>query len=449
MLKDQRSIVIIRALLLALCMVCAAAFGQSASLPASKTGGSQAGQAAVLAQDQAIESDLRSRFGLIESLSAVQVQSQAGVVRLSGETLEESDRLLAEKMARAATNVVEVQNNIESGVNLSTRLEPTLDRASARLQRLLTSVPLLFVALAVIWFANRLGRRLASTPWLYRWVGAQNAFLRDLIRQAVRLAVVLVGVLMALELLGATAMVGAVLGTAGVVGLAVGFAFKDLIENYIASVLLSIRQPFAPNDHVLISGEEGKVISLTARATVLIGMDGAVRMVPNATVFKGVIVNFTRNPQRRFEFELGVRPGEDLAQVHSVLLKTLGEIDGVLAEPAPSVSNLDYGDSRVSLRVRAWVDQRQHSLEKVRSHAVRISAHALEQAGIGFPESTLRLVREAPPESATVKSTPVLAREDTAVDTHLERQASRQRQQIAEDDLLHGKSTSPPQWSAS
>jgi small-conductance mechanosensitive channel len=78
------------------------------------------------------------------------------------------------------------------------------------------------------------------------------------------------------------------------------------VENYIASILLSLRQPFSPNDHVVIEGYEGLVLRLTSRATLLMSFDGNHIRIPNAMVYKSVIVNYTRNPRRRISFQVGV-----------------------------------------------------------------------------------------------------------------------------------------------
>ncbi len=94
--------------------------------------------------------------------------------------------------------------------------------------------------------------------------------------------------LVALEILDATAIVGALLGTAGVLGVALGFAFKDILENYLAGILMSLRQPFSPRDHVVIDGNEGLVIALNSRATILMTLDGNHLRLPNALVFRSV-----------------------------------------------------------------------------------------------------------------------------------------------------------------
>ena len=126
------------------------------------------------------------------------------------------------------------------------------------------------LSLLAFWFAGRLFTRWSA---LFERM-APNAFLQGFVKSAVRLAFLVVGLLVAADILGATALLGSVMGAAGVLGLAVGFAVRDTIENYIASILLSLRQPFSPGDHILVEGQEGHVTLLNSRATVLITPGG-------------------------------------------------------------------------------------------------------------------------------------------------------------------------------
>jgi small-conductance mechanosensitive channel len=226
---------------------------------------------------------------------------------------------------------------------------------------------------------------------------SRNRFVQDLLRQGARSAVLFLGVLVALEILGATGAAAAVLGTAGVLGLAVGFAFKDLVENYIAGVLLSLRQPFEPNDHVVIDGREGKVLRLTSRAAILMTLDGNHLRIPNAAVFKGVILNYSRNPRRRFEFAVGVGTGEDLGAALRLGIETMAGAPGVLADPEPWAQIEALGDSSVTVRFYAWIDQRESSFPHVRTEALRRVKEALEGAGMDLPEPIYRVRMEAPP----------------------------------------------------
>jgi small conductance mechanosensitive channel len=287
--------------------------------------------------------------------------------------------------------------------------EVILDQLREMAVEALRLLPLVVLALLVLllfaWLARTVGRwerpyrRLSPSP-----------FVRDLIRQGARTGVLLAGVLLALEIVNATGLAAAVLGTAGVLGLAIGFAFKDLVENYIAGVLLSLRQPFGPNDHVVIDGHEGKVIRLTSRAAILMTLDGNHLRIPNAQVFKGVMTNYSRNPRRRFGFTVGVGTAEDLPAALVLGVETLRATEGVLAEPVPEGYVEELGDSAVVLRFHGWVDQRESSFAHARSTAVLRVKDALEARGMDLPEPIYR-VRMEGSDAAARKAGETEARE--------------------------------------
>lgn len=266
-------------------------------------------------------------------------------------------------------------------------------------------LPLLGLALAVFLLFVWLGRLAGRWERPYRRL-SRNRFLQDLLRQAARSAVLFLGVLFALEIVGATGAAAAVLGTAGVLGLAVGFAFKDLVENYIAGVLLSLRQPFEPNDHVVIDGREGKVLRLTSRAAILMTLEGNHLRIPNAAVFKGVILNYSRNPRRRFEFVVGVGTEEDLGAALRLGIETLAGVPGVLADPEPWAQIEALGDSSVTVRFYGWIDQRESSFPHVRTEALRQVKEALEDAGMDLPEPIYRVRMEQPARPGAERPAP-------------------------------------------
>ncbi|MEM7566186.1 MAG: mechanosensitive ion channel domain-containing protein, partial [Pseudomonadota bacterium] len=207
---------------------------------------------------------------------------------------------------------------------------------------------------------------------------------------AVRLVFVALGLVLALDILGATALIGTVLGAAGLVGLAVGFAVRDTVENYIASILLSLRQPFRPNDLVLIEGIEGHVTAMTSRATVLTTLESNHVRIPNATVFKAVITNYSREPVRRFDFRVGVET-DDLRRAVDLGLESIRALDFVLDDPDPIGFIEGVGDSAIVLFFAGWIDQRTTSWPKAKSEAIRVVMLAFEAADIGVPEPIYRL----------------------------------------------------------
>ena len=174
-------------------------------------------------------------------------------------------------------------------------------------------------------------------------------------------------------------------------GLAIGFAVRDTLENYLASIMLSLRQPFRAGDHVLIGDREGKVMRLTSRATILMTMDGNHLRIPNPTVFKAVILNYTTNPDRRFTFSLGVDVADDPVAAMQSGLDVMRAHDFVKDEPAPSASISEVGDSNIVINFFGWVDQTKASFGKSRSLSIRSVKDALEAQGFSLPEPIYRV----------------------------------------------------------
>lgn len=334
----------------------------------------------------AVAAKLARQDGLEDLTTAV----KGGSVTLSGRVLAETDRDLAESIAASVDGVVAVQSRIALTASLRQRMIPVFEQTQKKLLRLAASLPLLLVATGVVVLFVWLGRWLARRLYLLRW-GSSNPYLDSLLRRGIHLVTLLVGVLIALDLLGATALVGAVLGSAGVLGIMLGFAFRDIAENHLAGVLLSLRRPFEPGDHIVLDGHEGKVISLNSRATILMTMDGNHLRLPNAMVFKGVLLNYTRNPLRRLKFTLGIGTGENLSAVRRLGVETLGNIGAIVAQPEPQATIQSVGDSSVLMEFSAWLDQREVDFLKTRSEAIRQVKCALENAGMDMPEPIYRV----------------------------------------------------------
>ena len=319
-------------------------------------------------------------------------------------------------------------------------IAPSLERLVEETNALLGYLPLLAVALVVVVLAWLLGSWLSRRNLVGR-VARRNPFMQDLARTTVRWVVVLAGLLVALELLNATALVGAVLGTAGVLGVALGFAFKDILENYLAGLLMSLRQPFSPRDHVVIDGNEGVIVALTSRATILMTLDGNHLRLPNAMVFRGVTLNYTRNPSRRFEFDVGIGMNEDLVRAQALGVEALAGMDGLLAEPPPRAQVMALGDFSVKLRFFGWVDQRSHDFGIVTGEAIRRVKLALEHAGVDMPEPTYRVqVSNQAPAAAPAPAPPVSTESESAVDTRarddIDRQIDQEQRETSGENLL-------------
>ncbi len=396
--------------------------------------------------DKAISARITGIFGEIAALQNVRAQVSAGVVTLDGTVPTDADGVRAQAIAARVAGVVTVQNMLEQRFDVDSNLSPAFDQIRRDIRGLVHALPLAGIALAAGILIALLGHVIASLQRFWCWL-IPNMFLAELIGTFVRFGFIIVGLVVCLDILGSTALLGAVLGGAGVLGIALGFAVRDTVDNYVSSLMLSLRQPFRANDHVDIEGHEGRVVRLTSRATILMTMDGNHLRIPNSTVFKAVILNFTRNPERRFEFDLGIGASDDAMEGMAVGLAAVTNLAFVLKTPKSSAIIQNVGDSNIVLRFYGWLDQAHTDFLKGRSLALQAAKNALESSGFVLPEPIYRLrFDEAAPlqfkqlDKPKPKAIPEpRTREiagDTAPDKDISRLVAEERSITRSDDLL-------------
>lgn len=407
------------------------------------------------ANDAAIEARLAGIYDQIDGLSGIEASVEQGVVTLSGTVTSQADAARAAAIAERLEGVVTVQERITRDLSIDTSLSPAIESLEASVQRGWEALPLVGLAIGFFLLIAFIGHLLAAWTGLWRRL-TPNPFLAEIVSQAFRFVAIVIGLVTALNLVGATALMGAILGGAGVIGLAIGFAVRDTVENYISSIMLSLRQPFRANDHVLINEHEGKVMRLTSRATILMTLDGNHLRIPNATVFKAIILNYTRNPERRFGFTLGVDAADDPIAAMATGLAAISALDFVLKDPKPDAIIETVGDSNIVLRFLAWVDQTESEFMKARSLAIRAAKDALETAGFTLPEPIYRLRFDQGGAPATLpgklaepparpKPVPVPDRAaegevlDVRPDEHISEKVEEERAQTGEKDLLDSR----------
>lgn len=405
------------------------------------------------ADDQAIKDRIFNIYSVLDGLENVQVDVSAGVVTLSGTLIDDTAIDRAVSIASRIEGVVTVENTIVRDLSVDENLEPILGKVLSDIKNFTSALPLLAVALIVAAGITVVGYIIAGLTPLWQWI-APNVFLAELIATSIRIVFIALGLFTALDIINAAALLGAILGGAGVIGLAIGFAVRDTVDNYISSIMLSIRQPFRANDFVQIGERQGRVVRLTSRATILMTLDGNHLRIPNAIVFKSEILNFSRNPERRFTFELGVDADDDPAAAIETGLGTINDLEFILDVPEATAAIKEVGDSNILLTFNGWINQRETDFLKARGAAIRNTKLALEQAGFALPEPIYRLRFDASPfpEAAsiastrgteTVKSRPKItttltgnADLDVAPDTHVAELVNEERALKSDDDLL-------------
>ncbi len=390
----------LRLFLIALCLNAIVASGLFAQQEAAAPAPSPIAVADPL-PDAAIAARLRAILSALGQ-EQVEVTVEAGVATLSGDLADAAAAAEVAGIAGRLEGVVALRDELTAAGELAEQLDPAFARFRARIAQVAARLPLLIVAAAVFAAIAALGF-LAARLRLWDRL-APNAFIATIYRQIVRILLAFAGFVVALDLAGAGALLGTLLGAAGIVGLAIGFAVRDTVENFVASVMLSLRQPFRPNDLVQIEGESGRVIRLTSRATILLSLDGNHIRIPNATVFKSRIVNFTRNPSRRFVFDIGIDPEADLEATRLLAEETLKGLPFVLAQPEALIWIENITEAGAVLRVTAWIDQEETGFATARGDAIRMVKAAIEAAGVAIPDTTYRIRLEGMGASAAKAS---------------------------------------------
>ncbi len=404
------------------------------------------------APDTKIRDRIVGVFSQIEEFKKIEVSVQSGVVTLSGQVPSAQTRDDALALVRRTEGVVMAVDRQDEPADVTSQLSPAVESLKQLRRAITTKLPLIGIALLIgivfIAVANFINKR---DRW-FRRLGV-SSLRQTLIRRLVRVVIIGIGVVLALEVLNATAAVGAVLGAAGLVGIAIGFAFQNILENYLSGILLSTRNPFEIGDVIEIKGQTGKVALLTARDTVLVTLDGNHLRIPNSMVINSELLNLTRNPLRRFEFMVGVSVDIDLSEARKIGLAALAKNPGVLAEPKPILLIDNLGDSTVNMKCLAWLNQTTHDFYKTRSQAIRMVKEAFDDAGLEMPEPIYRIhIRDTAPSSPSGETsekqkprnaltTPDLTipEEDLSADHTIDKQVAEEQRQSKEENLLSKK----------
>lgn len=182
---------------------------------------------------------------------------------------------------------------------------------------------------------------------------------------------------------------GSLISGLGIGSVAIGFAFKDILQNWLAGLLILLRQPFEVGDVIAVKGLEGVVEAVETRATVLKTFDAQRIIIPNSEIYTTALVVRTAYPVRRSQYEIAIGYGDDIVKATNLILTVLTSIKGVEQTPEPDISTVDLAASWVTLRVRWWVDSRNASIYEVQSEVLTTIKATFDAHGIDMPYETV------------------------------------------------------------
>ena len=167
--------------------------------------------------------------------------------------------------------------------------------------------------------------------------------------------VILIGAFVALAIIIPSFKPGDLVQLLGVSGVAVGFAFRDILQNFLAGILILITEPFVINDQIVFKDFEGTVENIQTRATTIKTYDGRRIVIPNAELFTNSVTVNTAFDKRRLQYDIGIGYGDDIAEAKRVILQVLRSTQGILQDPPPEALVVDLAASTINIRARWWV----------------------------------------------------------------------------------------------
>lgn len=214
---------------------------------------------------------------------------------------------------------------------------------------------------------------------------SDNVAMVGLISALTRIAVVAAGFFISLGVLGLDKTVTSLLAGAGVLALAVGFAFQDLTTNFISGAFIAIQKPIAVGDTIETNGFSGRVKSIGLRSVKIDNQAGQIVELPSKDIFQKPILNFTHTGERRVTVDCGVSYQEDLERVSQLTLDTVKALD-FLSNIRPIEMNYTrFGESCIEFQVHFWIDQDKTGPGTAKSKAIIAIKNSFDQNGVVIP----------------------------------------------------------------
>lgn len=205
------------------------------------------------------------------------------------------------------------------------------------------------------------------------------------VRRLVRWAMIALGLVLALHVLGLTAIATSVLATGGIMAVILGFAFKDIGENLLAGIFLAFSRSFDVGDLIESGGLRGVVKSIDLRDTHIRTADGCDIFIPSASIYRNPLLNFTRDGLRRTSFTVGIDYRDDPEKALRLLRAALADVPGVLRDPEPVLEISQLAGASVELGVHVWAETyTDGGVMRTRTAAMAAARTVLAEAGFTF-----------------------------------------------------------------
>lgn len=204
----------------------------------------------------------------------------------------------------------------------------------------------------------------------------------QLLAQLTRWGIIVAGIMTALQRFFD---VTAFLAGLGILGFTVGFALQNIMQNFVAGVILLIQQPFNVGDAIDVNGYGGNILAINLRTSEMKTWDGRIVIIPNADILSNVITNYTRADRRRIELPVGVSYDADPATARQAVQNAIQDVPGFISDPAPMVVFHTFGGSSIDMTAYFWIDTAKTNPLAAQDAALERIKAALYQKDIEIP----------------------------------------------------------------
>jgi small-conductance mechanosensitive channel len=244
-------------------------------------------------------------------------------------------------------------------------MEPTADKLWKAIELLLNNfiARLPSLVLATVVFAAFYVLSYFAAQAIQRTIRERNYSLAVLFARLARGVTVLFGLMVAISIVAPSFQASDLIKTLGIGGVAIGFAFQNILQNFVAGIILLWTEPFHVGDEIKIDAYEGTVEEIQARATIINTYDERQVVIPNGDLFTHSVIVNTARGSSRWQYDVEAGKNWDVQELKETILSTVRRVPGVLSRPAPEVLVVDIGPDKIKVRV-LWSthDSHQHQM---------------------------------------------------------------------------------------
>ncbi len=254
------------------------------------------------------------------------------------------------------------------------------------LEMLTSMLPNMVVAVLALLFFYILARVIRKIVSRVFGRFSDSEALNSVVSTTVYVLVIIIGLMAALNVLKLQQTVSSLLAGAGIIGLALGFAFQDIAANFMSGILIAYRKPILVGDIIETNGYMGKVEKINLRVTILRTFQGLHVIIPNKEVFQQPLTNYTKTNERRIDLEVGVSYADDLEKVKRVTEEAIGSLSYLQKDRDVKLYYEAFGDSSINFKVVFWIDYPDDpGFLTARSEAIMAIKKAYDENDITIP----------------------------------------------------------------